>query len=472
METMTIQTFYKDILKALGYVVESDDLVSIRMESTGTKIPAEVGGKRLVLPTEKRLIDGFDSDIQPFHPLSESVSRKKASPVLSHMRRTMIVRISDYIPLIASALCELAIDVEMQKNLPTGVGPFLKRVSKANASTADTLATFLNKAVNKSQLVIVYLKNGPKIGDDVYNRGCIVHFPFMRELEEKENPYDMKMSKKDRECLIAIFQTILPLGGDPSTYSEGSNSKVAPYLDSLLTAFYGVAQQINAVIKKFGKASNMPVKPIDLSFSEGHAVMATFYGKIPPLRGNDGDVDEEQSRSNQQHVETQHQRTQQPATKAKVESDKISVSDFLNGSGAGQGSSQQYQQNPQPAQQPMYNQNAMMMPNNGMNPMMYNQNPMMQTNGNMNMNPQPVMLPNGMVQLPNGMIVHPSQYQQVMGGNMGMAPQRSGSLQLPWNQGGAQGYNAGPVDQWGTFSATGLNMGGGNQGYPMGNFNL
>lgn len=287
---VTIQDFYKLQLNSLQFTVSDDDLISF-VGPDGKAIPATVEKRRLVLPTKAQLRAGFDEELQPFHPLSENIARRSASPVMQGLQRTAKAVLAHYFTELMKALLEVAADTSLHKDLPPTCSGYLKQVPDADAKMPKVFEQLISRAVKKNQLITLYLKNGGTLDGKKLNRLCVVHFPFMEALLE-DQPFGLKIRKKDRETILALSHHVMPFGDSPEEYSAGSNSRVAPFYDSFLNAYAKTAGQLNTVLRKYGKALEIPLTEIPLDYMDYIGDLGKLYDKIPSLRGNDGGTKE------------------------------------------------------------------------------------------------------------------------------------------------------------------------------------
>lgn len=286
--------FYNDVLAAMRYSVDDEGLISITT-ATGTPAPAEVEGKRLVLPTKKWLKSGFGDAFVAFHPLSETMARRGTSPVLQHMQRNARAQLSFTNTFLAQQLLRVAADHELHKELPAtdDCMEFLKKMQKADDSTVKLFDRLVQAASEKKRLITVYLKNGGTYQGKKVNRLAVIRFPLIELLEAGEaKVLGIEVKPKQRETLLTLLRTILPNGGDPEEYSAGSNNRTAPYLHAFLQAYLKVIRQLNKIIGRYGKPMALPVKQFQTYDEELLDHFTEFYDEIPSLEGNEGGVSE------------------------------------------------------------------------------------------------------------------------------------------------------------------------------------
>lgn len=290
----TIQDFYKLVLESLRFRVEEDGLIS-HLNLDGTAFPSLVKDeKRLVLPTDDFLKGGIPEDLQPFHPLSESIARKGISPVLNRLQKQAKYNLAQAFVGWAAKLLEVAADPALQKDLPPACSEYLKKVPKADKKCIAAFENLIQKAAAKNQLITLYLKNGGVYQGKKVNRLCVIRFPIMDLLDGgEEKPLGVKLSKKERETISAILHHVMPFGNDPEEYSAGSDSRIAPYFDAFMKAYGKAAAQLNLICRKYGKAMAMSVPEFNLDYLEELPEMGRFYDALPPLKGNQGEGEEE-----------------------------------------------------------------------------------------------------------------------------------------------------------------------------------
>lgn len=285
--------FYKEILASMRYSVDDEGLISI-LSPTGTVVPAEAEGKRLVLPTKARLKEGFGDELQAFHPLSESMARRGTSPVMQHMQRTVRANLGFTFAHLAGKLLEAAVDVSQHKDLPPSANEFLKKMQGADAKLIPLFNKLIEAAHQKSKLITVYLRNGGTYNGKKVNRLAVIRFPIMELLEtEEDKVLGITIKPKQRQILLALLRSILPAGDDPEQYSAGSNNRIAPYLHAFLQAYLKVIVQLNKVINRYAKPMSLPFKPYPLFKEETLKEFAEIFDEIPTLNGNEGHTEEE-----------------------------------------------------------------------------------------------------------------------------------------------------------------------------------
>lgn len=287
-----INEFYREVLESMHYSVDDEGLIST-MTPTGTAKAATIEGMRLVLPTKEWLKKGFGEDYQPFHPLSEAISRRGTSPVLQHMQRNARAQLAFVFVTLATELLKVAADQSLHKDLPPSCSDFLRKLSNADKKLLPILDNLIRAATKKNRLITVFLKNGGQIDGKKVNRLCTIRFPIIEALDgEDNNVLGVEIRPKQRQALSNLLRLIVPLGDSPEEYSAGSNNRVAPYLHAFLQAYHKIASQLDRIITRYGKPMDLPIKSFKLYPVESLDLFSELYDQVPVLRGNQGEVEE------------------------------------------------------------------------------------------------------------------------------------------------------------------------------------
>ena len=291
---LSLSKVYEGILKSMQYDVDETGLVSI-ITPTGTKAEAKVNGARLVIPTQKRLRDGFTEDLQPYHPLCESISRKGTSPVLQHMQRSVKQHLGFMVSFLADALVNMSLNTEIHKDLPPEMSDVLMKLSNVTDKTKAIMDKLIPAAHKQNKLVTVYLKGAGTFQGAKVNRIAIIRFPILDELDndgDKDMVLGVKVAPKQRKIISNLIRLIVPFGDSPEEYSAGTTTRVAPFFTAFLQAYHKIATRLNQSINRFAGPLGLPIKPIELFPIEWLDDFPSIYNQIPSLNGNDGGTEE------------------------------------------------------------------------------------------------------------------------------------------------------------------------------------
>jgi hypothetical protein len=316
---LSLSKVYEGILKSMQYDVDETGLVSI-LTPTGTKAEAKVNGARLVIPTQKRLRDGFSEDLQPYHPLCESLSRKGTSPVLQHMQRSVKQHLGFLVSYLADALVKMSLDTAIHKDLPPEMSDVLMKLTGVTDKTQAILDKLIPAAHKQNKLITVYLKGPGTFQGQKVNRIAVIRFPILDELDndaDKDMVLGVKVPTKQRKVISGLLRLIVPFGDSPEEYSAGTVSRVAPFFTAFLQAYHKIATRMNQSINRFAGPLALPLKPIELFPLEWIDEFPSIYNQIPSLNGNDGGTDEvdadAQTTPAAAQPQVQRQQTVQPA---------------------------------------------------------------------------------------------------------------------------------------------------------------
>lgn len=310
--------FYEHTLVALGCTITNDGMVSL--ESTGEPITLNTG-ERLVLPTDERLSQLGSSMTVAFHPLSENVILGQSNVI--RLTRTLVNQAITHKVLTSMLGIAQAISTgaEMKSTQLTKLAP----VSGIDAKTVKSLSKLMQVIDHQSpqRLVNVFLKHGGSIGETAYKRTAFVSWPLYDELvsvceDNGDSVYGVPMRKKDVQLIRDLFELMIEHASETDYYSEGSNSKAAPYFHALLSAYANVLNDLNKMTWVFRKViydavAETPHVTTDFidDFGEGDA----YRNIIPSLDQNQGNSVDGQSKdtgTQQQQPQQQYQQAVAP----------------------------------------------------------------------------------------------------------------------------------------------------------------
>lgn len=304
---MKIHDLYAAILKVAKRVVNDDGTIS--QVFGGKSEPSLVKGKRLVAPTREHLSNSDWSNRVVFHPLSENILRGE-SAVLEDFRHALNIRMNWTIGLVAYQMLMIAASTDEHSKLSPYQSEYLRFVKNANEKT--TLPTFkkLMQAMPLEQtqkaFVSLYLKRSGSINGRRYSRVGVVNFPLYQELckPDVKEIWGVKFAnKKDPETIKALLEHMFPGIGEEHSYSRGSDSGVAPYLDALMKSIMSVGAAVNDQIDLFSDIfaantsedddahpKNLRINDEWVSTFDNLDVMIPEIRLIPMQAGNDGAI--------------------------------------------------------------------------------------------------------------------------------------------------------------------------------------
>jgi hypothetical protein len=249
---------YESILSFADMSVTSDGYVS--RKNDGDPIPAVTKSRRLVLPTAQYLSNPKSKECIVFHPLSENVLEGE-SEILEFLRSSINIRLNTALLMIMCDMLVIASSQAMHKSLTPDQSAFLSSVTNANEKTLDVFVKLVAAVAHDGTgqtAVHIYLKKRGMIKGKQFMRAGIVSFPLYEELVKLKTEkapltcWGVKLTAKDRDTLLALFEFLLPGIDVTGSYNRGSSSDVAPFLDALMQAALTIAGPINDIVEMFG----------------------------------------------------------------------------------------------------------------------------------------------------------------------------------------------------------------------------
>ncbi len=328
--------YYNQLIALFRLHADKNGIISYLPPGTSEKLPVTVEGKKLTLPLDKYANVGFKEDQIAFHPLSENIARKNASPVMQFLQRTAKANLAFTVSELMIKLLEIASDVEKHKDIPPSCAKFFKKVPNADKQTVTLLKQILKKAIKTNKFFILYLKNGGKLNGVMYNKVTMFHFVLAEEIKNSTGEVlGITVSKQRLATLKALVEFILPKGDNVETYSAGSKSRIAPYFESFVEAYTNVASVLQKSITDFCMPMDLDLESFEnLDEIKDFKDFGDIYDEIPALNGNQGDNAEAKQEDvvkskEQTWQETVGGGTTSPVPQPKVNNGKVSVDDYL-----------------------------------------------------------------------------------------------------------------------------------------------
>lgn len=297
---MQLDQLYKSILESLGLQVDPDNSM-VSMVLANEKFPCTCIDKRLVLPTQEVLRNPRWNETVAFHPICENVI-KGESPILKKYRALIAYRLTEVISGTMLVLMNIAVNRDLHSRLTPAQSEFLSLVADADAKTYEALESVIgaiDPETTDRRLVSIYQKRGGMFNGERYSRVAVTSFPIYDEFDEPEATiFGVKMRKKDKAAIAALFNYIIPNADSEVEYSYASNDMTAPYFHSLTKAYARVARRLNAVVRKFKKhITNHEGFTINIDWEDELDALAKYRDVIPVLEGNDGELGAEPAKT-------------------------------------------------------------------------------------------------------------------------------------------------------------------------------
>lgn len=289
---MNLIDTYKSILNFAS--MEADDDGFVYASIAGTKTPALLDGRRIVLPLSQHLRNPDEKQI--FHPLSENIVRGSESEVITKLKENINIKLNYTFGIIGKSLLSLASSPELHQQLDPDQSDALIALKDADANMVKNF-TLLMTSGSKKQFdrlfTNIYLKKGGTVRSKRYSRAGIVVFPVYNMLQKPDNNlFGVKLRVKDKETFKSLYQFVFPGIDVEEAYNYGSDSNIAPYLDCLLKTAANLAGRLNDILdtyKDYIEDADQLVFDSDwLPMFDNLEVLVPEIRHIPMQAGNEG----------------------------------------------------------------------------------------------------------------------------------------------------------------------------------------
>lgn len=253
--------YYKILLELGWMVADEDGNVSVKLGDQ--LMPATINGKRVVLPTRDQMKNTNWDHRVGFHPLRESFNLG-ISDMVASLRDQFVQRLNTAIAYLMKEFIAIAYDQDNQKNLTTEQAQVLNALAKCDHTLVkdfEALQKNTKSRNNADMFINIFIRRGAVIKGVTYGRGGLVKFPIYEALlkPEKEPINGVKLSNKNREMLIKLYEFIFPtLKADAEFFNVGINSRSAPFIESLVRVTLNVVDAIVETAQPYMDKLDLP----------------------------------------------------------------------------------------------------------------------------------------------------------------------------------------------------------------------
>uniref|UniRef100_A0AAU7PF34 Uncharacterized protein n=1 Tax=Burkholderia phage vB_BgluM-SURPRISE13 TaxID=3159457 RepID=A0AAU7PF34_9VIRU len=239
--------YYKILLELGWMVADEDGNVSVKLGDQ--LMPATINGKRVILPTREQMKNKNWDNRVGFHPLREAFNLG-ISDMVASLRDQFVQRLNTSIAYLMKELIAIAYDQDNQKNLSTEQAQVLNALSKCDATLVkdfESLQKNTKSRNNADMFINIFIRRGGIVKGVTYGRAGLVTFPIYEALKnpDKEPVNGVKLSNKNREMLIKLYEFIFPeLQADSEFFNVGVNSRSAPFIESLVRVTLNVVDAL------------------------------------------------------------------------------------------------------------------------------------------------------------------------------------------------------------------------------------
>lgn len=251
---------YKAILKT-GWLITDEknyvyrDLSSVSGEN---KEPFILLDKQVALPTRENLNNSGKENLLIFHPLLEGLIGGE-SPVIGKLRRAYSIRFTYSATTLFTALLSSAGHASETSKFSPDQMDLLKVLS---ADIDDKTIKTWNKLIeiafeqfkSSNGFADIYISSNSVVDGEAYSRYATVKFPIYEELAKDKDKFfgsSIQIRKSDRKVYMNLFEFMFPGIDKKNHFSRGTNSRIAPYLDSLFKTFGNLFTITNNLYQNF-----------------------------------------------------------------------------------------------------------------------------------------------------------------------------------------------------------------------------
>lgn len=259
-----VNAFYRGVLESFGFDVTEDGFIKINLPPH--TVPLTVKDYPLVLPSTENLRNPLKKTI--FHPLREDMIGGE-SEVLQEIRKAVSLRINLLVTNIGTDLLNAAAASDVQKRIVADQSSLITSLGDVDQDIVKKFVQLSLAGAKKDpskSFVGMYGKRAPIINGKNYKRGCIVFFPIYADLVNGDDKiFGVKITAKQREAFLRLYQFLFPSVEDQDHYSAGSNSKIAPFFESFIRSALLLLESLSSIVSVFG---NLTETRVDLKNTE------------------------------------------------------------------------------------------------------------------------------------------------------------------------------------------------------------
>lgn len=291
----TLIELYKSILASVGMTSDTQGFVSTLLPGSDSPKPFSVESKRLVLPTEEQLKQPDWSNRIGFHPLLQNLTGGE-SRVMEKFRDRMNSFSDFMLGMLLVDVAQLGVREEMHKDLTPAqaayLGPFSDADEKFVKLLTDLVAT---KRLTKKNFEFIRFSviKGRIWEGQKRSRVAVLHFPLYEALPKENKPVTIlghKLRVVDVKMLRAMYEFLFPGIQEPGHYEIGSDSKIAPSLESLMALYARYVRAQNHAIDILAPVINTNSELLIVDDWQPDLADVSKYlsdiRKIPLLEGN------------------------------------------------------------------------------------------------------------------------------------------------------------------------------------------
>lgn len=269
-----------------GYVVST-----FRKERDKLK----VSGKDLVLPYLRYLENPSENRLV-YHPLPEDFT-KGPSGILEALKDNLTDRLNTNVFAMLLIIVNIAKNPKLVKKQDVDVKELAAALGGTTTkATLDKFTKLIKTAAadqeKKSGFVKFFLRQGKSIGNIRFSRVCVTAFPFYSLLtEDKPVMLDVEITREERAAFRKLIEYIFPNIDKQDSFSQGSDNKLCPYLDSLVRGSSMVVSVVNHTANTLKDLLGEGISEYLINTDFCSVDLSSWINKwnvLPPQSGNEG----------------------------------------------------------------------------------------------------------------------------------------------------------------------------------------
>lgn len=239
---------YKSFAQSIGIVSDAQGFMNTLLPGSDSPKPWTIESKRVVLPLPEQLKQTDWTNRIGFHPLLQSVASGD-SRVMEKFRDRMNGYADFELGMLLIDIAQLGAKKDMHKDLIPAqsayLGPFSDVDEKFVKLLTDLLATKRITRKNAEFVKFSVIKGRSWQGQK-RSRVAVMHFPLYDQLPKDNKPTVIlghKLRINDVKMLRGMYEFLFMDIRTPNFYEVGSDSMIAPSMESLM-AIYGVFTKV------------------------------------------------------------------------------------------------------------------------------------------------------------------------------------------------------------------------------------
>jgi hypothetical protein len=249
----TLVEFYKSIGEAVGVVSDNQGFMSTIYPGGDTPKPWTVDSQRIVLPTPEQLKQPDWSNRIGFHPLLQNVVGGE-SRVMDKFRDRMNGYSDFVLGTFMHDVAKLAMRETMHQDLTPDQAAYLAPFSDVDKTFTELIynLTTAKRITKKNHEFVRFTVIKGRVWEGQKRmRVAGLHFPLYEQLPKDNKGTTLlgfKLRQKDVRMLRAMYHHLFPGITDKGYFEFGSDSKIGPSIEALMTVYGMFAEAINKAV--------------------------------------------------------------------------------------------------------------------------------------------------------------------------------------------------------------------------------